>query len=194
MSVVAAAFGQAAITRRAYGHSSRGLITDVAIDVRIHYILSGCAEGGERFTKFAPVMRRVHIEKHEAHAVLQGPAQCDLARLARQCFRDDRPVTRCYHVQNYVWLSFDVNCFLTVPRLNPSRRRLVLPLSIELFDVEIFDSRANVGKSPPNALIVADYDKRNARDRNPGGIELAARCSQPRRIPKIGHLVVEMHV
>ena len=192
--IVAAAHRQAAIARRADGHSPRRLITDVTIHIAVHYVLSGRAESRERFAKLIPILGRVHVEEHQAHAVLQGPAQGDLARLARKQFRDDWPMARAHYIHNYVRLAFDVNRLLPMLRINPSLCSFVLALRIELLDEVVLHRRPDVGESPADALVVADNHERNSRQRNAGHIEIAAGRFQVRLKPEVRHLVVEVHI
>ena len=171
--IVAAADRQAAIARRPDRHAPRRLISDVAIDIAVHHVLSGRAETRERLPKLLPVLGGVRVEEHQSHAVLQRPAQGNLARLARKQFGNDRSVPRGNHVERHIRLSFDANRFLPVLRIDPSCRSLVLPLRIELLDEVVFHSRPNVGESPADALVVAHNNEWNSRQRNAGNVEVA---------------------
>ena len=194
MRIVAAAHRQAAIARRADRHAPRRLITDVAIHIGVHHILPGRAEGREGLAKFVPVLGGVHVEEHQTLAVLQRPAQGNLAGLAGKQLCDNGAVARSYHIENHVGLAFDVNRFLPMLRFNPSCGSFVLPLRIELFDEVVFHGRSNIGESPADTLVVADNHERNARQRNSGHVEVAGGCLKVRRKPQVWHLVVEVHV
>src|SRR6202041_748122 len=91
MPIVAAAHRQAAISRRADRHSPRRLISNMPIDVGIHYVLSWGAKIRERLAKLVPMLRRIHVKKNQPHAILQSPAQSNLPRLARNEFTNNRP-------------------------------------------------------------------------------------------------------
>jgi len=106
-------------------------------------------------------------------------------------------------------------------RFNPSRRSLILPLGIELLDEIVFHRRPDIGESPSDALVMPDDHKRNAR-RDSRYIEVAPPTShcgfhtsrrafcfrasrvrgscvqasslQMRLVPKVRHLVVQVHI
>src|SRR5208337_2583469 len=96
---------------------------------------------------------------------------------------NNRPMPRRHHVERHIRLALDVDGFLPVLWFHPSRRSFVLPLRIELLDEVVFHRRSNIGKSPPDALVVADNDERNSRQRNSGDVEAAASRSQMRFKP-----------
>ena len=71
-----------------------GLISDVAVDVGVDDVLPGRVEFRKCSAEFVPVLGRVHIEERIADAVVECPAQRDLARLAGNKVGDDRAVAR----------------------------------------------------------------------------------------------------
>ena len=74
----------------------------------------------------------------------------------------------------------------------PSVRRLVLSVGVESLDVNVFDRRADIGEAPGDALVVSDDHVGHAGQGDAGDVEVAA--TQVRLVPKVGHLVAEVHV
>src|ERR1700722_2140711 len=59
--VVCAAYRQAAVASRSSGNFARGLVADVSIDIRIHYVLSGGIERRKRAAELITILRRIHV-------------------------------------------------------------------------------------------------------------------------------------
>ena len=101
---------------------------------------------------------------------------------------------RGHDVQRDIGLSLDVNYFLAVPRIAPSRGRFVLPLRIKFFDEIVFYCWPDVGESPADAPIVAHDNEWNSRQRYAGDVEVGGFRNQVRREPEVRRLVIEVHV
>ncbi len=62
------------------------------------------------------------------------------------------------NVEVYVWLALNVNDLRPVLRLHPSLGCLIRALIVEVLDVNVGHSWANVGESPGHALVVTYND------------------------------------
>ena len=94
MSIVAAAHGQAAISRSANRNLARRVIADVAVHIGIDDVLSGRVQLRKGFLEILPVLRCVYIEEGDMQSVIERPAQGKTSRLTRNQFTDDGPVAR----------------------------------------------------------------------------------------------------
>ena len=109
MGIVGAADRETAIAGGANRNVAGCLVADVTVDIGIDDVLSGSVELRKRLAEFVPVLRRIDIEKWHAQAVIERPAQCQLARLARNQFADDGAMPRDLYINRYIRLTFDVN-------------------------------------------------------------------------------------
>jgi hypothetical protein len=138
------------------------------------------------------VARRIHIEERNPQAVIERPAQRQLALFAGDKVGDDGPVARDLHIDGHIPLSLDVNDFDSMFRLRPSFGSLIRALLVEILDVDVSDRRTDIGESPRDSLVVADDDIRHARESDAGDVERSR--PQMRFVPQIRHLVAEMHI
>ena len=192
VSIVAAGFRQAAIARGPDWNLGRGLVADVAVHVRVDKVLTGGVKGRKRLPELLPVLRRIHFKKRIMDSVVQRPAQCQLAGLARLQLADNRTVPGEDHIERDVRLALHMDHFLTMFRSFPPLRSLILPRGIEGLDVGVFHRRTDIGASPGDALVVPDDHIGQTRQGHPGDIEVPG--AQMGFIPQVGHLVTKMHV
>ena len=164
----------------------------MTVNVGVDRVLPRSDEPRERFAELIPVLCRVNIEKCQSHAVVEGPAQRDLARLAWNQVGDDRAMPRRDDIERYIGLVLNVNDLRAMFRLRPSFGSFVHPLRVELFDEVVFDGWTDVGESPSDALVVSDNHERHAGQRHSGNIEAAA--FEMGLIPQVRHLMVEVHI
>ena len=190
--VVAAVFGQAAVARGADGNLPRGLVPDVAIHVGVHHVLSGSVKGRKSAAELLPVLRRIHFKKRIVGAVVERPAQSQLTSFAGDEFSDHGSVTGHGHIHHHIWLALHVNHFAAVLRRLPSFGSQILAIRIESLDVNVFDGRADIGEAPGDALVVSHDHVRQAGQSDAGSVEVAA--AQMSLIPKVGHLVSQVHI
>ena len=105
---------------------------------------------------------------------------------------DDRAVPRGHHIQIDLRLALYLDDLFAMLRLHPALRRQVFALVVELLDVNVFDVRAEIGKSPRDVAIVSHDDERHARQRDAGDIEVSGR--EMGLIPDVGDAQVKVHV
>ena len=99
---------------------------------------------------------------------------------------------RDLHVDAHVRPAFHVNDLHAMFGLQPSGRRLIRALRVEVFDVHVGHGRADIRESPRNSLVVADNHKGHPRQRDASNIERAR--SEVRLVPEIRHLVAQVHI
>ena len=70
--------------------------------------------------------------------------------------------------------------------------RLVVISVVEIFDVNVFHGRPKIGEAPGNSLVMAHNHVRHSGKGHPGHVKAA----RPKVgfIPKVGHLMAQMHV
>src|SRR6266542_1392036 len=134
MGIVAAIYGKGSIAGCPDGNFSSSLIADISIHVRINDILSGCVKLRERMAEVLPVLSRIHVEERIASAIVQSPAQRDLAGLSGGQFGNDRTVPGNFDIDHHIWLASHANDFAAYFRGLPAVGGLVLTLIIEVFD------------------------------------------------------------
>src|SRR5437016_3657572 len=99
-----------------------------------------------------------------------------------------------YDVDFNVGLALDVNHLAAVLRRLPSLGRHILTVRVECLDVNVLDSWPDIRESPCHALVMSDDHIWHAGQCYAGGVEFDAIATKVRFVPKIGHLVPEMHV
>ena len=75
---------------------------------------------------------------------------------------------------------------------NPATRSLVLALRVEVLDVNIRDSWADIREAPRDALVVSDDYVWHPGQRD--ACDIHATRAQVRFVPQVGHLVAEVHI
>ena len=158
----------------------------------IHYVLSRRIQLRECMPEIFPVLCRVHVEEGYPQPVVERPPQRQGPRLAGNQLCDDGAVAGNLHVDSDIGLAFYVDHLGAMLRLRPALRRLVSTLRVESFNVDVRYSRADVGKSPGDSLIVAHDHIRHSREGYAGNVESSG--LQVRFIPEVGHLMAEMHI
>src|SRR5215468_94131 len=88
--------------------------------------------------------------------VVERPAQSDLACFAGDEFSDDRAMTRGLYINGHIGLVFNMDGFSAVLGLNPPFGRLICALRVQILDIDIGHSWADVSEAPGDALVVAD--------------------------------------
>ena len=63
---------------------------------------------------------------------------------------------------------------------------------IEGLDIDVFDGRPKVGKSPTDPLVVAHDHERHTRQADPHHVKVPA--AQMHFVPPVRHLVIEVHI
>src|SRR5262249_7259183 len=190
--VVAAIYRHTAIIIGANGYPTCGMVADVTIHIGIHHVLSGRIESQERFDELVPVLGGIHVEKRIVQAVVESPAQSELAAFAGDQFRDDGTVARDGNVEDHIGSIFDMNDFAAMIEVAPALWRLILAFFVQCLNVQALHRGTYVGESPANSLIVADNYKRQARKTYTDDIKISA--AKMDLVPEVGHLVVEVHV
>ena len=124
--------------------------------------------------------------------VVQRPAQRQLADFAWDKFSNDRTMSRERHIYQDIRFILYTNQFLTMLWRLPSVWREVLTIRIESLNIDVFNGRTDVGEAPRDTLIVSHNDVRQAGQRNPRNVEVAA--AEMSFVPQVRHLVPKMHV
>src|SRR5208282_6313288 len=96
-----------------------------------HDVLSGRIKPRESSAKLLPVLRRVHLEKRIVRAVVERPAQRQLASFSRDHLGDDWSMPRHQDIDRHIRLALDMDDFTPSLRRLPSLRREVLPAGVE---------------------------------------------------------------
>ncbi len=132
------------------------------------------------------------MEERIADAVIERPAQRDLASLTGSQLSHDGAVAGDLDVDDNILLAFHMDDFLAHFGLLPAVGRQVLALIVEGLDERIFNGRTDIGESPGHAAIVTDDHVGISGKRDTGDVEIAG--VQVRFIPEVRHLMAEMHV
>ena len=101
-------------------------------------------------------------------------------------------MSRERHIYQDIRFILYTNQFLTMLWRLPSVWREVLTIRIESLNIDVFNGRTDVGEAPRDTLIVSHNDVRQAGQRNPRNVEVAA--AEMSFVPQVRHLVPKMHV
>ena len=123
---------------------------------------------------------------------IEATLQSDLAVLTRQKIGHDGTVPGDHHVQGNIRLVFDVNDLMIYFRLLPAGRGLVFTCGIELLDKQVLNIGIQVGKTPGDALIVANKHKWHSWQADAGHVEITR--MQLDFIPNARKLVAQVHI
>src|SRR6185437_8908569 len=175
MLAVCAVHRHGAVTRGANGNKAHGLVANVAVNIGIDNVLRGRGKDRKRFAELIPVLRGVKIKQRHADGmrIIDDPSQRNLARFTVQQRRDDGPVPRDRYIKRNVRLALYVNHLVVDLWFLPAVGRLVFAGDVEVFDKQILHVRIEIGKSPGDALVVADSNKGHAREREAFYVEVA---------------------
>src|SRR5262249_23872145 len=95
-------------------------------------------------------------------------------------------------IHRHVGLAFDVDGFGTVLSRLPTLGSLIGTLVVEGFNVEVLHGGPDVRESPGDAAIMSDNYERKSGESHSDDVVVSR--AEVRLIPKIGHLVVEVHI
>ncbi len=97
------------------------------------------------------------------------------------------------YIDHDIFASAHVNDFVVDGKRMPLHvGTLVVALAVELFVVEILHVAQKRGESPGHVLVMAGDDKRQARNRDSGGMK--ARRAQVGHVPDVRHRELEVHI
>ncbi len=174
MGVITAILRQTAIAGGADGNFTGGVIANIAIDVGIDHILPGSVQLRKRSLELPPILGRIDQKKRIARPFIQRPAQRHLPGFTRKQGSENGPVARDNHIHEFIGPVLDMDGLTAVDCIFPSVRSQELSLSVDAFEVNVFHSRANIGKSPGDALVMSHNHVRHAGKRHAGNIQWTA--------------------
>src|SRR5215469_5064364 len=149
----------------------RRVIADMPVHVRIDRILRGRIPRFEGFQEFVPVLRGIDIEEWIVQRVVQSPLQRNFASLPGDEVSNDRAVARDDYIDSHVGLTLHMDDFFAMLGFTPfgawlshgAARSFVLSLFVELFDEQVLNCWSDIRKTPRDALVMTNDDKRQPR-------------------------------